>query len=277
MGREVFRSYPEAFDPSIDAIVRVEATRLRSKLHRYFRTEGLEDPITISLKRGSYLPVIRWRKKTSIRRDSAAQAPAIAVLPFHNASNDPALDFLCEGLAEESVHALAQVPGLRVIAWNSTRKLKGAAYDIRFVAEQLRVSAVVEGSIRQIGGHLRVAVQLVRTAGCCCLWSEVLESTTGGVFALRERIACAVAAALPAGRLSTAAPRFPARELEKPELHNLYLKGKYHLNRRTAESLDKAVEYFERLIADEPVPPRPRGIGRGPVLRAWYGHAGRIR
>ena len=273
LGREVFDRL-DAFDPSIDAIVRVEATRLRSKLHRYFRTEGLKDPITISLKKGSYLPVIRWRKKAVARRDSAAQTPAIAVLPFHNASNDPALDFLCEGLAEESVHALAQVHGLRVIAWNSTRKLKGAVYDIRFVAEQLHVSAVVEGSIRQVDGHLRIAVQLVETAECCCLWSEVFESSAGDVLVLREKIARAVAAALMAGRVSHVDPRIPARGLEKPEIHNYYLKGKYHLNRRTAEGLAKATEYFEKLIAAEPEHARGHaGLAEALVLRVWYGHA----
>lgn len=262
------------FDPAIDPIVRVEATRLRSKLQRYFRTEGRGDPVIIWLKKGSYTPVIRHRKAPARRRSAAKQTLTAAVLPFHNLTGDPALDFLCDGIAEELIRALSNVEGLRVIAWNSTRKLRGAALDLRFVAEQLNAGAVVEGSVRSVSGRLRIAAQLVETAGHCCLWSGVFEPGEGDFAALREEIARAIVAALPLDRVDRNERPLPARQPESPELHNLYLKGKYHLNRRTPEGLAKALEYFERLTARQPGYARGQaGLAETLVLRAWYGHA----
>jgi TolB-like protein/tetratricopeptide (TPR) repeat protein len=271
IGREVF-DRGDDFDPSIDPIVRVEATRLRSKLHRYARTEGLRDPLTISLKKGSYVPVAR-RRKPPARRYTGAPVPVIAVLPFQNLTNDPAADVLCEGIAEEATRALSQIGGLRVIAWTSTRKLRGAAYDIRFVAEQLRVGAVVEGSVRPVGDRMRIAIQLVETAECCCLRSEVIECSGDNLLAVRDAIVHAVVEGLPGSGVAPSGVRPLAPGVENPEHYNLYLKGKFHLNRRTAEGLEKASEYFAKLMAADPQHARGHaGLAETLVLQAWYGY-----
>jgi serine/threonine-protein kinase len=273
IGREVFDRGAD-YDPTIDPIVRVEATRLRSKLQQYYRMEGRNAPIVILMKKGSYVPVVRRRKKAPRRRDVKEQAPTIAVLPFHNLSGDAAQDFLCEGIAEELIHALSNFEGIRVISWNSTRKLKSAVFDLRFVAEQLKAGVVVEGSVRSVDSGVCVAAQVVETVGFCCLWSELYDCGAMDVTKLRDEIARAIVSALPVGgAVRTGQSKGPPRAPERPEVHKLYLKGKYHLNRRTAESLGKAVDCFEKLIEAGPDHARGHaGLAQALVLRAWYGY-----
>ena len=268
LGREVF-DRDESFNPSIDPIVRVEANRLRSKLQRYFRSEGRSDPVLIQLKKGGYVPWFR-RRVTLTPRPATARAPAVAVLPLQNLDDDPDQDFLCEGIAEELIRALSKVDGLRVIAWSSTRRLKGAAYDIRSVGAQLKVSAALEGSIRRVGRRMRIAAQLIDTGDCSCLWSDVVESGAGDVPAIPERIAHAIVGALPVERVRSPA-RAAMQMADKPELYSLYLKARYHVNRRTAEGLAKATEYFECLIAEQPDYARAHaGLAEACALHAWY-------
>lgn len=276
LGRAVF-DRGESFNPAIDTIVRVEANRMRAKLQRYYRTEGRQDAVVIDFRKGSYTPSFRRRKppvEGRAVRAARPKAPALAVLPFHNLCDDPDQEFLCEGIAEELIHGLSKVDGLRVIAWNSTRRLKGAACDLRSVGAQLKVNAVLEGSVRRIGDHLRIAAQLIDVAACTCLWSEVLESGIGDVLAIRQKISSAIVRALPVERVARDRVRPSSDEPERPELYTRYLKARYHLNRRTEEGLVKAVEYFEALIAEQPGYARAyAGLAEASALRAWYGFA----
>jgi tetratricopeptide (TPR) repeat protein len=125
-----------------------------------------------------------------------------------------------------------------------------------------------------MGGRLRIAVQLVETADYCCLWSEVLECDDAGVGLVRETISQAIIAALTTSLVGQATPRLSPRQTESPEFHNLYLKGRYHLNRRTAEGLRRAIGYFTQLIACSPRYARAHaGLAEALVLLTWYGHA----
>jgi serine/threonine-protein kinase len=102
----------------------------------------------------------------------------------------------------------------------------------------------------------------------------VLESGIGDVLAIQEKISGAIVHALPVDRVGLPPVRRPLGGLEKPELHGRYLKARYHVNRRTAEGLVKAIEYFESLIAEHPDHARAyAGLAEAFALRAWYGHA----
>ena len=123
LGVEVFER-GDSFAPIIDPIVRVAATRLRSRLRHYYRTEGKQDPVVIHLKKGGYGTCFRMRTRLSTdgkrARLSAKKALTLAVLPFHNLTVDPEQEFLCDLIVEEIIHALTNAAGLRVIAWSST-------------------------------------------------------------------------------------------------------------------------------------------------------------
>jgi len=272
IGRKVFDRGAD-FDPSIDPIVRVEATRLRSKLLQYYRTEGRHDSLVITLPKGGYVPAFR-RKRRSSPPAVAPKARAIAVLPFHNLSTDPARDFLCEGIAEELIHVLSRIDGIRVISGNSTRRLKSAVIDLRFAAEQLKAGFVVEGSVRDVGGRVRVSAQLVETEGFCCLASASYDVEEGDVPSLREKLVGDLTLALPSHKDTPQPRRTRASTYESPEHHSLYLKGNYHLNRRSEESLAKSIRCFETLIGSAPAHARGlAGLSRALVLRAWHGYS----
>ena len=135
------------YDPNIDAIVRVEARRLRSKLKAYYEEgPGRNDPVLIGLRPGSYVPIFRWlergpqENRKGIGTRAQTRRASIAVLPFVNMSPEPEQDYFCDGISDEIINALTRVSGLSVIARTSAFQFKGVAVDIREVG---RVSAPI--------------------------------------------------------------------------------------------------------------------------------------
>ncbi len=155
VGVEVFDRGPD-YDPRIDPIVRVEARRLRTKLKAYYASAGRDDQLWIEFPKGSYSPVFRLRTFRQAKVKSTADA-AIAVSPFLNFTNSTSNESFCEGLTEELVHRLTQLPGLRVVLnhrasrgveigkslgrargvtiWNLRGSIRGAEGDVRIVAQ----------------------------------------------------------------------------------------------------------------------------------------------
>jgi serine/threonine-protein kinase len=171
--------------------------------------------------------------------------PSIAVLPFANMSADKENEYFSDGLAEEILNLLAKIPNLKVIARTSSFSFRGKEQDIRKIAETLGVSHVLEGSVRRAGNRLRVTAQLIHAADGAHLWSERYDRDMTDVFAIQDEIGKAISEALQV-RL---APRTRAVNIEA---YQNYLKGQYHRNRLTAESLAKAKECFEQALAIDP-------------------------
>jgi len=183
------------YDPNIDAIVRVEARRLRAKLKAYYETAN--DPVLIELRPGSYVPSFRWLGTGPVpeqRQDAQPRRrPSVAVLPFVNMSPEPEQDYFCDGISEEILNSLAHLPELDVIARTSAFQFKGVAIDIRDVGQRLGADLVIEGSVRKAGEQLRITAQVVETACGHHLWSETFGRELKDVFAIQEEIAGAVA------------------------------------------------------------------------------------
>src|SRR5262249_2117480 len=133
------------YDPNVDAIVRVEARRLRSKLKAYYdEGPGRSEPVLIGLRPGSYVPIFRWlergpqENRKEIATSIQTRRASIAVLPFVNMSPEPEQDYFCDGISEEIINALTRVSGLNVIARTSAFQFKGVALDIREGGPRLR-------------------------------------------------------------------------------------------------------------------------------------------
>ncbi|MGI8990285.1 MAG: tetratricopeptide repeat protein [Bryobacteraceae bacterium] len=251
IGVEVF-DRKDSYDPRLDPIVRVEARRLRSKLKKYYEGEGNTDQIVIELPKGSYMAVFRNRRAEDLPgQPAAAEASAIAVLPFANLSAEEENEYFSDGLAQELIHGLTRVEGLRVVAWNSAEKLKGTPYDFRAIGTQLNAGAVLTGSVRKAGDRVRIAAQLIEASTSLYLWSEVYDRQLKDLLAIQDEISRAIVGTLRikfAGRL-----RIPALSKTcNPESHNSYLHGRFHLSKRTAEGINRSVECFERAIAEDP-------------------------
>jgi serine/threonine-protein kinase len=174
-------------------------------------------------------------------------ASSIAVLPFANMSRDPDDDYFSDGLAEEIINALAQVPELKVIARTSAFAFKGKNEDIRRIAETLSVTHVLEGSVRRAGPRIRVTAQLILAADGTHLWSQRYDREMSDIFAVQDEIAAAIAGAL---KLKLV----PAAERRMPSLpaYEAYLQYRSYQWQFTKEASQHSRECLERALALDP-------------------------
>ena len=175
---------------------------------------------------------------------------SIAVLPFVDMSPAKDNEWFSDGLAEEIINALTQIPHLRVIARTSAFAFKGKQDDIRRIAEALSVTSILEGSVRKVGNRIRITAQLINAADGSHLWSERYDREMTDVFAIQDEISQAIAEKL-RGRLSLDRPLIK-RYTENVEAYNLYLKGRYHFSKLTPEGVVKAKDYYEQALVIDP-------------------------
>jgi adenylate cyclase len=241
------------YDPNIDAIVRVEARRLRAKLKAYYEDgPGTADPVLIALRPGSYVPIFRRldaRQPSDRLEIGAAIAPgrpSVAVLPFVNMSPEPEQDYFCDGITEEIVNSLTRVSGLNVIARTSAFQFKGVSVDIRDVGQRLGADLVIEGSVRKSGEHLRITAQAIQTGSGHHLWSETFRRELKDVFVIQEEIAQSVADLL---RLSIPAAKASVHSSARNiEAYTRHLRARFLIHQQTPESLQAAAQQLRSLI-----------------------------
>ena len=179
----------------------------------------------------------------------ADSSQSVAVLPFANMSGTADDEYFSDGITEEIINALSQLPGLRVAARTSAFSFKGKNEDLRTVGEKLGVTRVLEGSVRRAGNRLRITAQLINVADGYHLWSERYDREMTDIFAVQDEIAGAIAAKLEVSLLPRReAPRQGPRNLEA---YQLMLKGRALLWQRGRAILD-AIPVLEASIALDP-------------------------
>ncbi len=177
---------------------------------------------------------------------------SIAVLPFENTSPDPETDYLSDGITDELINALTRVTGLRVASRTSVFALKGKPQDVRATGALLGVSAILEGTVRKAGDRLRITARLTATDDGRHLWSERYDRELHDVFAIQDEIAGTIVSTLRTTLLAEVADPTPRRYTESVTAYGLYLKGRYCWNKRSAEGVREAIDYFEQAIAADP-------------------------
>ena len=241
-----------SFDPRNDPIVRVQARRLRTRLSTYYAEEGQNDELLIELPKGGYAAVFRRRETPSARRQvpaALARRNTIVVMPFadHSAAHD--LDYLCQGVSEEIIHTLSKLETSRVVA----RDLSQLASDSQSLGESgSRAGIIVTGSVRKSGDDLRVTAQIVDGVNGNYVWSETFDRRNTDIFALQEEVAQAVSKRLQTGLARPGGHDSGRKPTENLAAYNFYLQGRYHLSQRTEEGLRKAIEFFDKVIAEDP-------------------------
>jgi serine/threonine-protein kinase len=247
IGVQVFRK-DTSFDPRTDPIVRVQARRLRAKLFRYYREEGRADAVLVDLPKGGYTPVFKKRDAPVLLKRSITASlvsrNTILVQSFADHSAAGNLGHLCQAVRDEVIHHLTQLAGIRVFAsWGGEQR-----QDVE--AATKGAALIVGGHIRSAGDQVRIGVYLVDGASGCYLWSDAVESDAEGTFAAQEKVASAVVRKLEpelrAGRRVTGLDQ----PVENLAARNLYLQGRYHINQRSEEGLRKAVDFFEKTLAE---------------------------
>jgi len=183
---------------------------------------------------------------------AAIPEKSIAVLPFDSLSEDKNNAYFAEGVQDEILTRLAKVADLKVISRTSTQHLKSAPDDLPQIAKQLGVAHVLEGSVQKANDQIRVNVQLINALTDTHLWAETFDRKLTDIFAVESEIAKTIADTLQAKLSGSEQHAIAARPTENTEAHQLYLKGRFFWNKRTANDLKKSIEYFEQAIAADP-------------------------
>lgn len=180
------------------------------------------------------------------------EAPSIAVIPFNDMSPQKDQDHFCEGMAEEIINALSKVAGLRVASRTSAFQFKGKSQDVRQIGDALNVKVVLEGGVRTAGSRIRVTTQLVNVENGYHIWSERYDGELENVFAIQDKIATNIVAALELKLVGGGSTNQPKRHTDNLEAYQLFLKGRHNWYRRYKDSLMKAAAFFERATEEDP-------------------------
>ena len=180
--------------------------------------------------------------------DSADSDKSIAVLPFVNMSDDAANEYFADGISEELLNLLAQIPKLRVIARTSSFAYKGKDVQIAEVARELNVDHVLEGSVRKEGNEVRITAQLIRASDSSHIWSENYDRTLDNIFAIQDEIAATVVAQLKITLLGAA----PAIKQTDPEAYALYLQARQLRRQGSAESYELVQTLLQQALDIDP-------------------------
>lgn len=183
--------------------------------------------------------------------DAIPADASIAVLPFVNMSSDKEQEYFSDGLSEELLNQLAQVPQLRVIARTSSFSFKGKEVDVATIARALHVANVLEGSVRKSGNSLRITAQLIRAIDSSHLWSKTYDRELSDVFKVQDAIAGEVVGALKLTLLSGRKPSAAGRTTNV-EAHNRYLRGLELASKADVDSYRRAIDEFQRAIELDP-------------------------
>jgi serine/threonine protein kinase/Tfp pilus assembly protein PilF len=178
--------------------------------------------------------------------------PSIAVIPFANMSADEDQEYFCDGLADEIINALAHLEGLRVVSRSSAFAFKGKTKDIREIGGKLNVGTVLEGSVRRSGEKVRITAQLVNVDDGFQLWSGKFDRDLEDIFAIQDEISMAIVGSLKPRLLIGEKDKVVERHTLDVDAYNHYLRGRWFWDKRTGESLEKAIDYFKLAVERDP-------------------------
>ena len=185
------------------------------------------------------------------KRPNSLPEKSIAVLPFINMSNDPEQDYFGDGIAEEILNSLAHLKDLKVAGRTSSFQYKSKNLDLRLIGEKLGVRNVMEGSVRKYGNRLRVTVQLVNVEDGFHLWSEKYDREMDDIFAIQDEIALAITEKLKVTLLERDKAIMTKNYTQNSEAYDLYLKGRFNINRR-GRFIPIGMQYFLEAIKIDP-------------------------
>lgn len=288
LGLEVYERQPD-YDPKIDATVRVEAGRLRAKLKHFYETDGKASPLRLELPKGAYIPVFKVAAAAGEPgRPDQPRAPrraillgvglavvaviaylviqgtpaaskgvrqgliSIAVLPFMNMSGDPEMERFADGMTEQVTHRLASVEGFLVPARTTAFQFRGKALDVASIGRQLKMAAVLEGSVQRSERKMRATAQLVESSDGIHLWSETYEASSEHPLDFQARVSEAIARTLQRRFAGLSANRLARRGSSNPQALRLYLKGQEEWETQRRAGQLKSLEYYQKAIALDP-------------------------
>jgi len=181
----------------------------------------------------------------------AAPDKSIAVLPFVDMSEKHDQEYFGDGMAEEILNLLVQVPGLKVIGRTSSFRFKGKTDDLRNIGEQLGARYLLEGSVRRSAAHLRVTAQLIDSTDGSHRWSETYDRSAGDAVELQDQIAASLVRALQLEIVPSLLVESRS-STSREESYDLYLRGQHALNRNDQQGFEEGIAYFQHSLELDP-------------------------
>jgi serine/threonine protein kinase/Flp pilus assembly protein TadD len=236
--REIRSSIPESVERAVTKAMAIEPTGRYSSAAQFGQALGSGSMTTPT-------------DTQTIPHTVVSAAKSVAVLPFTNMSNDPENEYFTDGMAEEIINALNKVQSLRVAARTSSFAFKGKNEDVGEIGRKLKVSTVLEGSVRKMGNRLRITAQLVNVADGYHLWSERYDREMEDVFAIQDDISQAIVKALKVILSEGEKKQIEKVRAENVQAYDYYLRGRqyYHIHRK---SLEYARQMFSRAVETDP-------------------------
>lgn len=192
-------------------------------------------------------------RSTPLRKRSTRRAiNTLAVLPLANASADPSMEYLSDGITENIINALSQLPKLRVMARSVVFRYKGQDVDPLYTGRDLGVRAVLTGRVHRLGDELIVTAELVDVADGSQLWGEHYNRNFADIFTVQEEIAKEITRKLQLRLSGDQKKRLTKRYTDNIEAYQLYLQGRYYWSRRTSEGIKGGIHYFLQAIERDP-------------------------
>jgi eukaryotic-like serine/threonine-protein kinase len=218
---------------------------------------GLHDPIrrwllfglglvlVVSVGIGTYLFV-------GGNRAAEKSVSSMVVLPFVNTNGDPNSEYVSDGITESLINSLSRLPGLKVMARTTAFRYKGRESDPQAVGRELKVDVVMTGKVIQQGERLILQADLVNVADGAEIWGEKYNRRLSDIFGVQEEIAGEISGKLGLRLSGEDKKLLSKRYTESTEAYQLYLKGRYYWNKRTPETIKRAIEYFQQATEKDP-------------------------
>ena len=267
LGVELFNRGAD-FDPNVDAIVRVEVGRLRTKLREYYSLEGTSDEVLFNLPKGSYAIDITLRVKRALQAQTQEQVTpvptakswlnfgehiaSIAVLPFNNLSSDTDKGYLVDGIVDNLIFELSRLSGLFVISRQSSFMYKDGLKSSKQIGSELNVKYLLEGSTQISGNQMRVTTRLIEADTERAIWAERYDGNMQEVFSLQDEITLNIVKALQIKLSPEEAEFFGHEGTESVEAHDALLRGMACHWKYSPKFITEARFHFTRAIELDP-------------------------
>jgi TolB-like protein/lipoprotein NlpI len=214
---------------------------------------------------------IAFRETGSQGLDGAPLRNSIAVLPFDNLSPDPESEYLAAGIHQDVISQLAKLSGLSVRSRTAVLRYADEKPPIDQIAAELKVAALMEGSVRAADDRVRIALELIDAATGNILWSQTYDQNLRNLFAIESNIAANVAGRLQVAFSLEDQERIAGQPTGSSTAYLLYLRGRHLWNQRSDEAVERALAYFTKAIEEDPAFALPYiGIADAWIFRGWY-------
>ena len=177
---------------------------------------------------------------------------SVAVLPFENMSTDPENEYFSDGITDDIIAQLSKISALKVISRTSSMQYKKTTKKIMEIAQELGVAAILAGSVRKAGPRVRIVAHLVDPKTEKHLWGDTFDRQLTDIFEVQSEVAQQITGALSVALSPEEKQRVEKKATEDIDAYNLYLLGRFHLNKWSEADVLKGIECFEGAIAKDP-------------------------